>query len=50
MQTLVIEGEIDPGAVIALQRQISGALDSGQRRIVIDPSALTLMLEPTKPD
>jgi anti-anti-sigma regulatory factor len=44
VRTIVVEGEIDPGEVIALQRRISVALDAGYRRILIDLSAVTLML------
>jgi anti-sigma B factor antagonist len=41
--SIVLEGEIDPGAVIALQRRISVLLDGGQRRIVVDLSAVTVL-------
>jgi len=41
--SIVLEGEIDPGAVIALQRRIVEALDAGQRRVVLDLSAVTVL-------
>jgi anti-sigma B factor antagonist len=41
--SIVLEGEIDPGAVIALQRRIVEALDAGQRRVVVDLSAVTVL-------
>jgi len=37
------KGEIDPGAVIALRRRIVEALDAGQRRVVVDLSAVTVL-------
>jgi len=33
---IALEGEVDPGMVIALQRKINRALDSGRGRVVID--------------
>lgn len=41
--SIVLEGKIDPGAVIALQRRIVEALDAGQRRVVVDLSAVTVL-------
>jgi ABC-type transporter Mla MlaB component len=41
--SIVLEGEIDPGAVIALQRRIVEALNAGQRRVVVDLSAVTVL-------
>ena len=41
--SIVLEGEIDPGAVIALQRRIVEALNVGQRRVVVDLSAVTVL-------
>jgi anti-sigma B factor antagonist len=41
--SIVLEGEIDPGTVIALQRRINVMLDAGQRRIVVDLSAVTIL-------
>jgi anti-anti-sigma factor len=41
--SIVLEGEIDPGAVIALQRRIIDALDAGQRHVVVDLSAVTVL-------
>jgi anti-anti-sigma factor len=39
--SIVLEGEIDPGAVIALQRRIVEAINAGQHRVVVDLSAVT---------
>jgi anti-anti-sigma factor len=39
--SIVLEGEIDPGAVIALQRRIVEAINAGRRRVVVDLSAVT---------
>ena len=41
--SIVLEGEIDPGTVIALQRRVVEALDAGQRRVVVDLSAVTVL-------
>jgi anti-anti-sigma factor len=41
--SIVLEGEIDPGAVIALQRRIAEALKVGQRHVVVDLSAVTVL-------
>jgi anti-sigma B factor antagonist len=41
--SIVLEGEIDPGAVIALQRRIVEAVNAGQRRVVVDLSAVTVL-------
>jgi anti-anti-sigma factor len=41
--SIVLEGEIDPGAVIALQRRIVEAINAGQRRVVVDLSAVTVL-------
>jgi anti-anti-sigma factor len=41
--SIVLEGEIDPGTVIALQRRIVEALNAGQRRVVVDLSAVTVL-------
>jgi anti-anti-sigma regulatory factor len=41
VHTLAVEGEVDPGVVIGLQRQINAALAVGYRRIVIDLGAVT---------
>ena len=41
--SIVLEGEIDPGAVIVLQRRVVEALDAGQRRVVVDLSAVTVL-------
>ena len=41
--SIVLEGEIDPGAVIALQRRIVEALNVGQRHVVVDLSAVTVL-------
>ena len=38
---VTLEGEIGPGAVIALQRRMVRALDGGHRRIVLDLGAAT---------
>lgn len=37
---IALEGEVDPGMVIALQRKINRALDSGRGRVVIDLGAV----------
>jgi anti-anti-sigma factor len=42
--SIVLEGEIDPGMVIALQRRIVEAINAGQRRVVVDLSAVTVLL------
>ena len=44
---LSLQGEIGPGAVIALRRQMSAMLDAGQPRIVVDLSAVTVLGGPT---
>jgi anti-anti-sigma factor len=41
--SIVLEGEIDPGAVIALQRRVVAALNAGQRRVVVDLTAVTVL-------
>jgi anti-anti-sigma factor len=41
--SIVLEGKIDPGGVIALQRRIVEALEAGQRRVVVDLSAVTVL-------
>jgi anti-anti-sigma factor len=41
VSTVVLEGEIDPAALRALQRQVSDALRVGQRRVVVDLRAVT---------
>ena len=38
---IALEGEVDPGMVIALQRKINRALDSGRGRVVIDLGAVS---------
>jgi anti-anti-sigma factor len=40
--SIVLEGEIDPRMVIELQRRVVEALDAGQRRVVVDFSAVTV--------
>jgi anti-anti-sigma factor len=37
---IALEGEVDPGKVIALQRKINRALDSGRGRVIIDLGAV----------
>jgi anti-anti-sigma factor len=41
--SIVLEGEIDPRMVIALQRRVVEALNAGQRRVVVDLSAVTVL-------
>jgi anti-sigma B factor antagonist len=41
--SIVLEGEIDPGTVIVLQQRVVEALDAGQRRVVVDLSAVTVL-------
>jgi anti-anti-sigma factor len=41
--TVVLEGEIGPAVVVALQRQVDAAFDAGQRRIVVDLRAVTVL-------
>jgi anti-anti-sigma regulatory factor len=43
VSTVVLEGEIDPAAVLALQRRLGAALHAGQRRIVVDLGAVTVL-------
>jgi anti-anti-sigma factor len=38
-----LAGDVDPGAVIAMHRDITAALDAGDRRIVVDLTAVTLL-------
>ena len=38
---IALEGELDPGMMIALQPKINGALDSGRGRVVIDLGPVT---------
>jgi anti-anti-sigma factor len=38
---IALKGEVDPGTVIALQRTINRALDSGRGRVVIDLGAVS---------
>ena len=38
---IALEGEVDPGTVIALQRKINRALDSGSGGVVIDLGAVS---------
>jgi anti-anti-sigma factor len=42
ISTVVLEGEIDPATLLALQRQVSDALRVGQRRVVVDLRAVTV--------
>jgi anti-anti-sigma factor len=41
--SIVLEGEIDPGAVIAIQRRVVEALDAGQRRVVVGSTPVTVL-------
>lgn len=41
--TVALEGEIDPAAVVALQRRIGVALRARPRRIVVDMSAVSVL-------
>lgn len=44
VHVVAVQGEIDPGAVIGMQRGISAAFDAGCRRVVIDLRMVTLVL------
>jgi anti-anti-sigma factor len=41
--SIVLEGEIDPRMVIALQGRVVEALNAGQRRVVVDLIAVTVL-------
>ena len=43
VSTVVLEGEIGPGMVLALKRQICDALPVGRLRIVVDMHAVTVL-------
>lgn len=40
---IALDGDIDPRAVVALQHQITGTLDAGHRRVVVDLGAATVL-------
>jgi anti-anti-sigma regulatory factor len=45
-RVIALEGRVDPEEICMLERRIAGALADGHRRIVVDLTAVTLLVLP----